>query len=334
MKVQEYAALEKGAALQPFSYEAAPLKSSQVLVKVTHCGICHSDVHLIDNDWGISSYPLVPGHEVVGVIERCADNVIHLKTGDRVGIGWQSGACLQCNQCTQGHDNLCAKQSATCVGAHGGFADYVIVDANYAFIIPDALPSEQAAPLLCGGITVFSPLEHFQVRPWMHVGVIGLGGLGHLAVKFARSFGCAVTVFSQSSSKADEAMRLGASNFVSSTDTKALRTMKGKLDFIISTVNAEVEWTSYLSALAPDGKLCLVGVPPGDMKISANNLLGGRKQVVASPIGSRWMINTMLDFAARHEIFAETESYALSEVNAALDRVRTNAARFRVVLKV
>ncbi len=332
MKIDCFAARSAAAPLEPFRYTPDELGPFDVEIEITHCGICHSDLHLINDDWGVSIYPLVPGHEIVGTVVELGKHVTHIEKGQRVGVGWQRSACLTCNYCLAGEENLCEQQQATCVGHFGGFAKAIRADSRFAFAIPEALESENAAPLLCGGITVFSPLRNFGISPTMKVGVVGIGGLGHLAVQFARAFGCEVTAFSSSPEKENEARELGAHHFVASTDENALRAAAGSLDFILSTVSADLNWPVYLDILRPKGKLCLVGVPRHNLTIPAFPLIGSQKTVCGSPIGGRARIIEMLEFAARHGIKARTEAVPMSEVNEALQKVAANRARYRMVL--
>ncbi|MBW2379632.1 MAG: NAD(P)-dependent alcohol dehydrogenase, partial [Deltaproteobacteria bacterium] len=257
-RVDAYAAHEPGASLTSFDYEPDVLGPHDVEIEITHCGICHSDLHLIDNDWQSSAYPLVPGHEIVGTIAQRGALITHVDVGERVGVGWQCGSCLQCEWCERGDENLCASIAETCVGRPGGFADRIRVDGRFAFAIPDALSSELAAPLLCGGITVYSPLQQ-HARPQSRVGVIGIGGLGHLAIRFARAMGCEVTAFSSTAAKEEEARAHGAHHFVSSIDDTALKGQRESLDLVISTVNSPLNWNRYVSALRPNGVLSFVG---------------------------------------------------------------------------
>jgi len=333
MYIHAYAAFEPKGTLKPFEYEAKALEGQDVEIKITHCGICHSDVHLIDNDWKVSQYPLVPGHEIVGTVSQLGHDVQHLKPGDRVGIGWQRSSCGNCEFCIRGDENQCKSQQAVCVGHHGGYAHTIQMDSRFVFKIPEALSSENAAPLLCGGITVFSPLQFYKVRPGMRVGVIGIGGLGHLALQFVRAFGCEVTAFSTSADKEREAQSFGAQHFVNTRGTGALEKLDGSLDFILSTVNVDLDWENYVNALRPNGKLCFVGIPPSKIEIPAFALIGGRRSICGSPIGSRTAIREMLDFASLHKIQAKTEVMDMKEVNQALEKVRTNRARYRMVLK-
>ena len=334
MTIQSYAAKKPKGHLEKFDYDPQTLGPKDIEVQISHCGICHSDIHLIDDDWGLSQYPLVPGHEIVGNIIQVGPEVTSLQKGQRVGIGWQRSACLECEFCVRGDENLCAKAEATCVGHFGGFAQCIRTDSRFAFPIPETLESENAAPLMCAGITVYSPLRAFNVLPHMRVGVIGVGGLGHLAVQFARAYGCEVTAFSHTPSKVGEAKKFGAHHFVSLADAADLEKQKGSLDFIISTAYKDLNWGVFLETLRPDGKLCFVGIPGKPLEIPLFSLLGGRKSICASPIGPRRFMTEMLDFAARHKITAKTESAPLEEAQAAVQKVRTGEARYRIVLNI
>jgi uncharacterized zinc-type alcohol dehydrogenase-like protein len=333
MQIQSYAVFSAGQELNPYVYEAGEPGPHEVEIAITHCGICHSDIHLIDNDWKSSIYPLVPGHEIIGVVSAMGPLVRGLAIGQRVGAGWQASACLECDMCMRGYENMCRENKATCVGHHGGFARAVRVDSRFAFPIPDDLDSENAAPLLCAGVTVYSPMWTNGVRPGMRVGIIGVGGLGHLAVQFARAFGCEVTAFSTSPDKEDEARALGSSRFVDSRDMDQMAKAEGSLDFILNTVFVQQDWMQYMKALRPFGRLCFVG-DGGMLNIPAGALMSGQKSVTGSIIGGRVMIREMLDFAARNQIRAMTEVLPLERVNDAITRVRRNEARYRMVLKV
>lgn len=334
MKIKGYAAFEAKQELKNYEYKPGNLGAYDVLIKITHCGICHSDIHLIDNDWMMSNYPFIPGHEIIGEVEETGASVKNLKPGMRVGVGWQSGSCLDCEWCASGQENLCPQQTATCVGKNGGFADHIISDSHFVFPIPEKLTSENAAPLLCGGITVFSPLKNYGVKPYHKVGVIGIGGLGHLAIQFARAMGCEVTAFSSSANKEAEARKFGAHNFVNSTDANALKKVANTLDFIISTVHVKLDWMSYLNILKPNGKLCFVGASVSTLDIPAMAFVLGQKTVCGSVIGGRASIAEMLEFAARHNIVAQTELFPIAEVNKAIEKVRNNTIRYRAVLAV
>jgi uncharacterized zinc-type alcohol dehydrogenase-like protein len=274
---------------------------------------------------------MVPGHEIVGTVAALGPEVGHLEAGRRVGVGWQRAACLACDLCGAGDENLCARNEATCVDHHGGFADRIRLDGRFAFPIPEGLASENAAPLLCGGVTVYSPLRRW-VHPSMRVGVVGIGGLGHLALQFARAMGCEVTAISSSPDKEEEAQSFGAHRFLATRDPKALRSAAGTLDFVLSTVFVPQDWTGLLGALRPNGVLCFVGVPAEPLKLPIGTLLGGQKTVTASAIGGRPAIRETLEFAARHGIAAKTQVRPLAEADAALAETRKGRARYRIVL--
>ena len=335
MKINCYAAMAEKQALEKFQYESKELGDLDVEVSITHCGICYSDVHMIDNDLGMAVYPFVPGHEIVGIITDLGSNVTALKKGDRVGIGWQAKSCNTCEWCLRGEENLCPEvfNSGTWGNPHGGFAESIIVDSRFAFSIPENLASEDVGPLMCGGITVYAPLINNDVKPSMKVGVIGIGGLGHLALQFARAFGCEVTAFSSSPAKEEEARSFGAHHFVSSNDTDQIQKIARSLDMILCTIHGNLDWNSYLIALRPKGKLCFVGVPSDVISIQPPSLIFGQLSVCGSLIGGRSAIREMLEFAARHNIKAQTDIVPMSEVNEAITKLKDNKARYRMVLK-
>jgi uncharacterized zinc-type alcohol dehydrogenase-like protein len=333
MSIECFAALAAGQALEPFAYEPPALGPEDVEITITHCGICHSDIHMIDNEWDVSCYPLVPGHEIIGHVSAAGAGVKVVRVGDRVGVGWQCASCLNCEWCRCGEEPCCAQTVETCVGRHGGFARAIRVDGRFVHRIPEALESSTAAPLLCAGATVYTPLKA-HVRAPSRVGVIGIGGLGHLAIRFARAFGSEVTAFSTTPEKETEAREFGADHFVLSNDAGQMERAAGSFDFLLSTVTAKLDWPVWVGLLRPKGVLCLVGASPGTLDIPPASLIIGQRMVCGSAIGSRSTIREMLDFAARHGITPRIECMPLSEVNAALDKVRGNRARYRVVLTV
>jgi uncharacterized zinc-type alcohol dehydrogenase-like protein len=329
--IAAYAAQAAKEALVPYGYQPGSLGPNDVEVEISHCGICHSDLHLIDDDWSTSTYPLVPGHEIVGRVTATGEASAHA-VGQRVGIGWQRSACLDCEQCRAGNENLCSRQQATCVGHMGGFARRIRTDGRFAFPLPDALDSAAAAPLLCGGATVFAPLRRWKVEAGARVGVIGIGGLGHLALRFLRAMGCRSAAFTSSPDKRDEALRLGAESAASSKSPREILQHAGELDFLLCTVPARLDWITYLQTLKPNGVLCLVGAPPGLLQIPAAQLLTGQRVVCGSDIGSPASIREMLAFSAKHGIVAQIETAPMADVNEALRRVRENRVRYRMVL--
>jgi alcohol/geraniol dehydrogenase (NADP+) len=321
-----------GAHLLAYKYDPGELKAHEVEIKISHCGVCHSDVHLIDNDWGISKYPFIPGHEIVGTVVAVGSDVIDRTMGERVGVGWQADSCGICEWCRQGEENLCAKAQPTCVGRNGGFADRVRVNSRFAVPVPTALESENAAPLMCAGITVYSPLRNYDVRPSSRVGVIGIGGLGHLGIQFAKAFGAEVTAFSTSKDKEAEAKSLGAHNFVNTRDTGALKKVAGSFDLLLSTVSADQDWQAYVNALRPKGMLCLVGASPAPVQVQGASLISHQKAVSGSNTGSPHDLAEMLDVAARHGVKAITERFAMAKANDAVTKVKKNQVRYRAVL--
>jgi uncharacterized zinc-type alcohol dehydrogenase-like protein len=331
-QIHGLAAHAAGAELLPFRYEPGELGAQEVEIDISHCGICHSDLHLISNDWGISHYPFIPGHEIIGKVAAVGSGVHSLQPGQRVGLGWQSNSCGECEWCIRGMENLCASAEATCVHRHGGYASRVRANARFVIPIPDALVSEHAAPLLCGGITVYNPLRSHEINPSSRVGVIGIGGLGHMAIQFARVFGAEVTAFSTSAAKEEEARALGAHNFVNTRETRSLKKVSGSLDFILSTVNADQDWSIYIQALRPTGTLCFVGIPPSNVSLQVFPLIAGIRSVTGNPTGSPFRIREMLDVAARHGVKAQTEVFPMAKANEAIERVKKNKIRYRAVL--
>jgi uncharacterized zinc-type alcohol dehydrogenase-like protein len=330
--IKAYAASASGGALKPFEYDPGPLGAHDVEIEVEHCGICHSDLSMLDNEWGIAKFPLVPGHEVVGTISAVGPGVSSLKAGQQVGLGWHSGYCLTCSTCMSGDHNLCAHAQATIVGRHGGFADKVRAHASSVVPLPGNIDLQSAGPLFCGGITVFNPLIQFGVKPTDRVAVIGIGGLGHMALQFLNAWGCEVTAFTSSESKKTEAFDLGAHQTVNSRDPNDIAAAAGQFDMLISTVNVKLDWNAYVATLKPKGRLHFVGAALEPLDLSLFPLLMGQRSISASPVGSPVNIARMLDFAVRHDIKPVIETYPMERVNEALERLRSGQARYRIVL--
>src|ERR1700744_6585393 len=331
-EIHGFAVHAAGAHLLAYKYDPGELQTHEETIQLTTCSVCHSDVHLIDNDWGISKYPFIPGHEIVGTVMGVGSGVKDRTMGERVGVGWQADSCGICEWCRQGQEHLCAKSQPTCVGRNGGFADRVRVNSRFAIPIPTSLESENAAPLMCGGITVYAPLMNYGVRPSSRVGVIGIGGLGHLGVQFAKAFGAEVTAFSTSKDKEAEALKLGAHNFVHTRDTGALKKTAGSFDLLLSTVNADQDWQAYVAALRPKGTFCMVGAPSSSLQIQAFSLVGGQRSIAGSSTGSPRDLHEMLDVAARHGVKAVTELFPMAKVNDAVAKVKKGQVRYRAVL--
>jgi uncharacterized zinc-type alcohol dehydrogenase-like protein len=332
VEIRGLAAYAAGAQLVPYKYEPGPIKPNDVEVRISHCGVCHSDVHLIDNDWGLSRYPFIPGHEIVGTVTAVGADVRDRKPGERVGIGWQADSCGICEWCRQGDEHLCPQAQPTCVGRNGGYADAVRVNSRFAIPVPENLESEGVAPLLCGGVTVYSPLRNHGAGPASRVGVIGIGGLGHMGVQFAKAFGAEVTAFSTSKDKEPEARELGADNFVNTREAAEMRRVAGSFDLLLSTVSADQDWQAFLNSLRPKGTLCVLGVPPSPIAIQAFSLIGQQRSISGSPTGSPRDLHEMLRVASHHKIKAITERFPMAKANDAIANVKKSKVRYRAVL--
>lgn len=336
MNVTAYAAKAPKAPLETFRYDAGPLGPNEVDVAVTHCGICHTDAGMIDNEWGNAVYPVVAGHEAVGTVVALGSDVDprRLHVGQRVGVGAISGSCMRCEWCEAGKQNVCAERDDTVMrGSRGGFASHVRAsDWRFAYPIPDAITSEHAGPLLCAGTTVFAPLIRNGVMPTDRVAVVGIGGLGHLAVQYLAKWGCEVTAISVTRDKEVQARELGAAHFIANQDTHALKKVAGSFDFILSTASGDLPWDEYLGALRPQARLCIVGVPRSTIAFSPFSLLPAEKVIAGGVPGSLVETKQMLAFSARHGIKPIVETFPMAEINRAVDHVRQGKARYRAVL--
>jgi uncharacterized zinc-type alcohol dehydrogenase-like protein len=321
--------IRPGQLLEPMDLpDPGLLADTDVEIAVDHCSVCHSDVHLLDGDWGEVARPLVPGHEVVGRVVR-AGTKVQISEGAVVGLGWQAGACGACAACRSEREHLCTGGKVrTCSGRPGGFADRVRCDARFCFELPASLDPATAAPLLCAGLTVFSPLERMRVREGTRVGVVGLGGLGHLAVRFASALGASVMAFDPDPSKKELARSLGAADLV---DTRGALP-RGIVDLLLVTTHAALDWTAWMSVLDLEGTLCLVGIPGAPLTVSADPLLDEQKHITGSVIGSPKTMRRMLSFAAERGIAPIVERLPMTAVNDAIARVRQGRARMRIVL--
>lgn len=331
-QIHAYAATNAKGTLEPYEYDAGELGAEEVEIKVSHCGICHSDLSMLDNDWGMSAYPFVPGHEITGEVVALGEYAKGLKIGQKVGLGWSAFSCLSCHECLSGNHNLCAKTQGTIVGRHGGFADKVRAQWPWVRPLPDGLDLATAGPLLCGGVTVFNPFLVYNLSPTARVGIIGIGGLGHMALQFANKWGCEVHAFTTSDSKTDEARKLGA-HFVHNTKNgDALKKLAGSLDLIVSTINVAQDIPGLLNTLAPHGRLHVVGAVLEPLQVPALSLIFGQKSVSGSPTGSPTALDAMLSFSARHGVAPVTETFPMSKVNDAFEHLRAGKARYRLVL--
>jgi len=332
MFVKAYAANEAAGSLEPFEYELGEIGNEEVDIEISHCGICRSDLSMLDNDWQQTEYPFVPGHEIVGKIKSVGPGVTHLTVGQTVGIGWFSQSCMTCAQCMSGNHNLCPDAQGIIVGRHGGFANLVRAHKGWVIPLPDGVNENSAGPLFCGGITVFNPIIQNKISPTERVGVVGIGGLGHMALRFLRAWGCEVTAFSTSPDKEDEVRRLGAHHFVNSLDTGALAKLPGRFNMVLVTTNAPLPWDAYVNALSPKGKLHLAGAAP-TIQAAISPLLVGQKSIGSSPLGSPALIGTMLEFSARHKVEPVIETFPMSKVNDAMEKLRSGKPRYRLVLE-
>jgi uncharacterized zinc-type alcohol dehydrogenase-like protein len=287
---------------------------------------------MLKNDWGLSAYPFVPGHEVVGTIGEIGEGVTNFKRGQRVGLGWHADYCTTCPSCQSGDYNLCPEASGTIIGRHGGFADKVRANALSVIPMPEELDAAKAGPLFCGGITVFNPLVQFDISPTAKVAVIGIGGLGHLALEFLNAWGCEVTAFTSSESKRKEALELGAHDTLNSTDNSEIENAAGRFDLILSTVNASLDWGAYINTLKPKGRLHFLGAVLEPIQLQAFSLIAAQRQISGSPVGSPATIRKMVEFAALHKIEPVTEHFSFDQCNEALEHLENGKARYRIVL--
>jgi uncharacterized zinc-type alcohol dehydrogenase-like protein len=331
VEVKAWVARAAKGPLELETVDLGPLGSEEVEVAVDHCGLCHSDLSILNNEWGISQFPAILGHEVVGRVTAVGSNAKGIKVGQRVGIGWNSGSCMHCRQCMSGNHNLCPEVEMTIVGHRGGFASRVRSHWAWAIPLPEGLNLADGGPLLCGGITVFSPMMMY-VKPTERVGIIGVGGLGHMAVKFAAAYGCDVTAFTSNESKFEEAKGFGAQHVVSSKDSAAIKKLAGSFDLLISTVDAKLDWDALIGALAPNGRLHDVGIMLEPIPVSVFALIAQQRSISGSPSGPPIGITTMLEFAARHNISPQTEHFPMSKINEAFARLASGKAHYRIVL--
>ncbi|KAL6277401.1 hypothetical protein ACE6H2_021002 [Prunus campanulata] len=343
VKAFGWAARDTSGHLSPFNFSRRATGDEDVRFKVLYCGICHSDLHSIKNDWGFSVYPMVPGHEIAGEVTEVGSKVKKVKVGDKVGVGCMVGACHACDNCNNDLENYCPKLILTYSSVYtdgtltyGGYADSMVANERYIVRFPENMPLDAGAPLLCAGITVYSPLKYFGLaEPGKLVGIVGLGGLGHVGVKFAKALGAKVTVISTSPSKKDEALnQLGAHSFLVSSDQDQMQAAMGTLDGIIDTVSAVHPIVPLIGLLKSHGKLILVGAPEKPLELPVFPLIVGRKVLAGSGIGGMKETQEMIDFAAKHNITAEIEVISMEYVNTAMERLAKNDVRYRFVIDV
>jgi alcohol dehydrogenase (NADP+) len=342
MKFLGFAALEAKAALAPFSFERRALRADDVLIDILYCGVCHSDLHMAQNDWGFARYPLVPGHEIVGRVQQVGAQVSKFKVGDLVGVGCMVDSCRHCSACAQGEEQYCEQgNTATYAGidrhdgqlTFGGYSTGIICSQDFVLRVSEQLDTQAVAPLLCAGITTWSPLRHWNVGPSSKVGVIGLGGLGHMAIKLAHALGAEVTLFTRSQHKIEDAQRLGADHVVLSQDEKQMQAVKNQFDLIIDTVPNQHDIQAYIPTLSLNGSLVFVGyLGPLEEMLNTVPLILGRRSVAGSLIGGIQDTQDMLDFCAEHNITADVEVIAMQEINHAFARMQNSDVKYRFVI--
>ena len=340
LTVNAYAAPSADAPLEPTTITRREVGPNDVLIEIAYAGICHSDIHTVNGDWGPQPYPLVPGHEIVGTVAEIGPEVTGHAVGDRVGVGCMVNSCGQCTNCRNGDEQYCAEGMVPTYGGadrdgtitQGGYSTHVVVDAGFVLSVPESLDFAAAAPLLCAGITTYSPLRRWGAGPGRKVAVVGLGGLGHLAVKIAAAMGAEVTVLSQSLKKKEDGLRLGAEHYYATSDPATFEQLAGSFDLVLNTVSAVIDVDAYLSLLTVDGALVNVGAPAEPLSLNVFSLIGGRRTYAGSMIGGIAETQEMLDFCAEHGIVPETELISADRVNEAYERVLASDVRYRFVI--
>ena len=339
--VKSYAAHSATTPVVPFTIERRAPKPHDVQMEILYCGVCHTDIHFVHNDWGMTVYPVVPGHEIVGRVTAVGDHVKKFKVGDFAGIGCLVDSCRECNDCKDGQEQYCTGGAVFSYNGnerdgsgntYGGYSKSILAHEDFVLHVSDKLPLEGVAPLLCAGITTYSPLRHWKVGKGTRVGVLGLGGLGHMAVKLAVSMGAEVTMLSHTAAKATDAKRLGAHKFVLTTDEEQVKTVAGYFDFILDTVSAEHDYNFYIAMLRTNGSMVCVGIPPNPAQIPAMNLIFGRKSFAGSLIGGISETQEMLDYCAEHNIVSDVEVIAMKDINEAYERMIKGDVRYRFVV--
>jgi alcohol dehydrogenase (NADP+) len=339
LQVQGYAALKSGADLAPFRFERREPGDHDVLIDILYCGICHTDIHQTRNEWGGSVFPMVPGHEIVGQVVRVGSRVKRFKAGDYAGVGCFVDSCRKCENCKAGREQYCEKETVWTYNGtdargntYGGYSSQIVVDENYVLKIPAKQPLDRVAPLLCAGITTYSPLRHWKTSRGQKVGVMGLGGLGHMAVKLAAAMGAEVTVLSRSPKKASDARSLGAHGFVNTKEASGMAAIKNHFDLILDTVSAPHDLNRYLELLTTNGTLVLLGVPPEPSQVEAFQLIGKRRSLAGSMIGGIAETQEMLDFCFEKKTLADVEVIAMKDVNRAYQRMMKSDVHYRFVI--
>lgn len=339
--VKSYAAQSAEKPLAPFQLDRREPGADDVEIKILYCGVCHSDIHTARNEWGGTMYPVVPGHEIVGKVTRVGQDVSRFKVGDTVGVGCFVDSCGHCQNCEEDNEQYCENGSSQTYNSrlqdkktitYGGYSSHIVVTQKFVLNVSDKLPLEKVAPLLCAGITTYSPLKHWNVKAGDKVAVVGLGGLGHMAVKIAASMGADVTVLSRSKSKEKDAQELGAHHFELTTEKANMDRLKSTFNFIIDTVSAEHDYNEYLALLRTNGVMVLLGVPPTPSAVSASRLIGGRRSLVGSLVGGIKETQEMLDYCAEHNITSDIELINIDQINEAYERTLAGDVHYRFVI--
>jgi alcohol dehydrogenase (NADP+) len=341
MKVQGYAAHQAKGPLNPYSFERREPHNHDVVIDIQYCGICHTDIHQVRDEWGASTFPMVPGHEIAGVVTGIGPKVTRYKMGDRVAVGCFVDSCRKCGPCLKALEQYCAEGPTLTYNAverdgqnrtQGGYSNKIVVDENYVLQIPENIPMNRAAPLLCAGITMYSPLIHWKAGPGTKVGIIGLGGLGHMGVKIAHALGAEVTVLSHSLRKQEDGKKMGADKFHSTSDPATFDKLKGYFDLLINTLAVEINWDEYLNLLSLDGTMVVVGIPEKETPIGPSSLINARRSLAGSVIGGIRETQEMLDFCSRNNITCDIELIQIQKVNEAFERVVNSDVRYRFVI--
>lgn len=331
--IQGKAQFQPNTILNDFNYEAALLGENEVEIDISYCGLCGSDLGLIDNNYDFLQYPFVPGHEIVGKVSKLGEKVSGLLLGQYVGVGWICGSCLQCEYCQQGNEHVCAEAKATCLSGYGGFSDKITVSSHFVFPLPDSLTAPDYAPLFCAGITVYNPLVSYTKPGYQHIGVVGVGGLGHLALQFANKLGYEVTALSSDQNKKSDALKLGADSFINTSDSSKAQP-QSLFDLILYTASSTKDLPRYMSMLKPFGTLCLLGLDMGRLNLTPLDLIHRSKSIVGSATGGCEMMCNMLKVVEEKSIKPQVEIFKLNDINTALDKLRRNDVRYRIVMEV
>jgi len=343
IEVHGYAAQQAKAQLAPYSFQRREPGDYDVVIDIKYCGICHTDIHQVGDEWGGSTFPMVPGHEITGIVLQVGPKVTRYKVGDQVGVGCFVDSCRKCGPCSKNLEQYCVEGMTTTYNGierdgktktQGGYSNKIVVDENYVLRIPGNLPLDRAAPLLCAGVTLYSPLMHWKAGPGKKVAIIGLGGIGHMGVKLAHALGAEVTVLSHSLKKQEDGKKLGANYFYATSDPKTFEKLKGYFDLIINTVSAELDWNQYLDLLALDGAMVIVGIPENQTPVGSFSLVAGRRSLAGSLIGGIKETQEMLDFCSKNGIASEIELIPIQKVNEAYKRVLNSDVRYRFVIDI